>query len=118
MTVRVFVPMDAAARSVGADEVADAIGTGNYIYDYTDVAVPTRSFPLAFTRTYNGLAPAACELGYGWTHTYDVSATDYSDEVAIVRHGDGRDGAGQRRRGVHGTADEHCSDEKSAHLRF
>ena len=71
-----------------ADPVNTA--TGNYAYERTDLSIPTRSFPLAFRRAYNSAAPTDSPLGYGWTHSYNLTATENTvDGSVTIRHGDG-----------------------------
>ncbi len=62
---------------------------GNYAYQRTDVSIPTRGLPLAFARAYNSLAPEAGPLGYGWRHTWQVTAQETASDVRIT-YGDGR----------------------------
>jgi RHS repeat-associated protein len=74
-------------------QVAEPVNTatGNYSYERTDLSIPTRSLPLAFSRSYNSSAPADGPLGYGWTFSYNVFITESSlDNSATVTYGDGR----------------------------
>jgi len=74
--------------------VADPVNTatGNYAYQRTDLSIPTRSFPLEFARSYNSTAPQDGRMGYGWTHSYNVTTAETgADGAVIVRHGDGRE---------------------------
>jgi len=65
--------------------------TGNYTYQHTDLSIPTRSQPLEFTRSYNSRAPQDGPLGFGWTHNYNVSATEnITDSTVLITYGDGR----------------------------
>ena len=59
--------------------------TGNFAYNVTDDAIPSRGIPLAFSRTYNALAAAtAGSLGYGWTDSYNWAlVVDGSGNVTI-----------------------------------
>ena len=70
---------------------ADPVNTanGNYTCQRTDVSVPTRGLPLGFTRAYNSMWPADGTLGYGWYHTWMVTAEENGDTVSIT-YGDGR----------------------------
>ena len=57
---------------------ADPVDTayGNFSETYTDLSLPGRGAPLAFTRTYNAQVAAAGTngpLGYGWTSDYFMS---------------------------------------------
>jgi RHS repeat-associated protein len=48
--------------------------TGNFTEDVIDLSVPGRGVPLHFSRTYNSLMAATNgPLGYGWTHSYNMS---------------------------------------------
>jgi RHS repeat-associated protein len=71
---------------------ADPVNTanGNHAYKHEDLSIPTRSFPLAFTRSYNSLSPVSGPLGYGWTHSYHIYVTEESTGVPVVHYGDGR----------------------------
>jgi RHS repeat-associated protein len=65
-----------AVRAQG--HAADPVDTayGNFSETYTDLSIPGRGVPLAFTRTYNAQAAAAGTngpLGYGWTSNYAMS---------------------------------------------
>jgi len=65
--------------------------TGNYTYQHTDLSIPTRGQPLEFTRSYNSRAPQDGPLGFGWTHNYNVSATEnITDSTVLITYGDGR----------------------------
>lgn len=44
--------------------------TGNYASHATDLSLPGRGLPFAFTRTYNSLDPSTGTLGPGWSHNY------------------------------------------------
>ena len=73
--------------------VVDPVNTanGNYAYEHTDLSIPTRSFPLAFSRAYNSASPANGPLGYGWTFSYNMYITESGvDRSATVMYGDGR----------------------------
>jgi RHS repeat-associated protein len=71
--------------------VADPVNTatGNYAYQRSDLSIPTRGLPLDFTRAYNSLAPEAGSLGYGWRHSWQVTAYETASDVRIT-YGDGR----------------------------
>lgn len=58
--------------------------TGNMYHDETDVIIRGRGLDVAFTRTYNSVAPADATdkpIGYGWTHSYNMQlkSNDYGD---------------------------------------
>ena len=63
---------------------------GNYIYQYTDLAFPTRGEDFAFRRTYNSASTDDGPLGPGWTHTYNITATQTTTNTVVVRREDGR----------------------------
>ncbi len=63
--------------------------TGNYVYRATDLAIPGRGMPFSFERTFNSLDGNNGPLGYGWTHTYNITLTDNTTDVT-VRWGDGK----------------------------
>ena len=55
--------------------------TGNNYHDETDFTIKGRGLDYIFTRTYNS-APSSTNptgpvgpLGYGWTHSYNMSLT-------------------------------------------
>ena len=50
-------------------------GTGNKYEPVTDLTVSTPGIPLEFRRYYNSAVIANGPLGYGWTHSYSMSAT-------------------------------------------
>ncbi len=62
---------------------------GNHAYSHTDISIPTRGLPLAFTRAYNSLAPEPGPLGVGWTHTWNVTLDEQTDGSVLVTFGDG-----------------------------
>jgi len=74
--------------------------TGNYVYEASDMSIPGRGMPFAFERTYNSQDESTGPLGYGWTHSYNISMTEETGGNVTVRWGDGRteswgpDGAG------------------------
>ncbi len=76
-------------QGISAEPVNTA--TGNYIFQRTDLAIPSRGLPLVFTRTYNSLDSYAGTLGLGWTHSYNLILTQNSDGSVRVKLGDGRE---------------------------
>jgi RHS repeat-associated protein len=94
----VGTPIETAANNNGQSILWQAFvaepvntATGNYIYEDPDLSIPTRSLPLAFTRSYNSLLPQNGRLGYGWTFAYNVTITENgTDGSATVTYGDGR----------------------------
>jgi len=64
---------------------------GNYFYSRSYFNIPTRGLLLELTVTYNSAAPDDGPLGYGWTHGFNLSATEnISDSTVIITYGDGR----------------------------
>ena len=53
--------------------------TGNYVSSVTDLSLPGRGLPFAFTRTYNSLDTATGTLGRGWRHAYEARLTIGTD---------------------------------------
>jgi len=70
---------------------ADPVNTanGNYLYQHTDLSIPTRGLPLDFARTYNSLDPQPGPLGYGWTHNWHLRLTEPTTDTVVVTFGDG-----------------------------
>lgn len=65
--------------------------TGNYYYQHTDLKLPGRSLPFAFTRTYNDQDSYSGPLGRGWTHSYNARLTQQDDGSAVIKQGDGHE---------------------------
>jgi len=64
--------------------------SGNYCPSYTDMSIPGRGIPLAFTRTYNSAASGQNgPLGFGWTHNYNMSLSFDPGGDATVHQEDG-----------------------------
>jgi hypothetical protein len=55
-----------------------------------DVRMAVRGGELAFVRTYNSQSTVSGPMGYGWSHTYDISLNTSNPFVAKIREGDGR----------------------------
>jgi RHS repeat-associated protein len=64
-------------------------GNGNYYYQHTDLAIPSRGLPLVFQRAYNALDNYAGPLGANWTHGLNVILSQTAAGVATIRWGDG-----------------------------
>ena len=64
--------------------------TGNYTYQRTDLTVPGRGLPFAFTRTYNSQDGTPGPIGAGWTHSYMASLVHNSDSSITIRTPDGQ----------------------------
>jgi len=64
---------------------------GNYSYSRSYFEIPTRGLPLDLTLRYNSAAPDDGPLGYGWTHSHNLSATeDLTEDTLIITYGDAR----------------------------
>ena len=63
---------------------------GNYVYQHTDLPFPGRGLDFAFQRTYNSNVTDAGPLGVGWTHSYNITATEITTDTVVVRRADGR----------------------------
>ncbi len=63
---------------------------GNYTYQYTDLAFPTRGLDFGFQRTYNSAMTDTGPLGPGWTHSYNITATQTASNTVVVQREDGR----------------------------
>jgi RHS repeat-associated protein len=68
---QMFYGNQTAHTGFSNDPVNTAIG--NFTHEETDIAVISRGKPLAFTRYYNSLDTRASALGTGWTHNYNIS---------------------------------------------
>jgi len=49
-----------------------SLSFGNMFFAETDLTVPARGIPVAFTRRYDSMSPYGGRLGSGWHHTYEV----------------------------------------------
>ncbi len=67
-------------------------GTGNYYFSRTDLLMPGRGLPLAFTRFYNSLDTYTGPLATGWTHSYNVLLAVSASGLVIVKEADGQYG--------------------------
>ncbi len=72
--------------------VADPVNVvfGNYTYQYTDLAFPTLGEGFTFLRTYNSASTDFGPLGLGWTHSYDIFATQPTTNTVVILREDGR----------------------------
>ena len=64
--------------------------TGNYTYQHTDLTIPGRGLPFAFTRTYNSQSGTPGPMGAGWTHSYMASLTQNADNSVSIVTPDGQ----------------------------
>lgn len=61
------------------------VTTGNFNLPETDIAIGGRGPGLIFERAYNSSRLVDGQLGFGWTHNYDMRLTTYpSGEVSII----------------------------------
>jgi RHS repeat-associated protein len=59
--------------------------SGAFNHSQTDIAVPGRGIPLAFTRQYtSSVATTTSDLGYGWSHNYAIRLALYDGGSAEV----------------------------------
>ncbi len=86
--------------ATGVDPVN--LATGNFHYTRTDLRVPSIGFPFEFTRTYNVMGRTDGPLGWGWRHSYQITAEEQPDNSVLLTWGDGHiekyepDGGGYR----------------------
>ncbi|MFH1440584.1 MAG: RHS repeat-associated core domain-containing protein [Candidatus Omnitrophota bacterium] len=55
--------------------------TGNFDYTKTDLKIPSRGIPTVFARFYNSQDAYDGPLGFGWSHTFNISLTETSDNT-------------------------------------
>ncbi|QYN26418.1 transglycosylase SLT domain-containing protein [Amycolatopsis sp. DSM 110486] len=90
-----FIACGCAKRTAG-DPVDTS--TGYFGQDFTDLTTPGRGMPLTFTRSYaegiadpngpNGSLAADGPLGWGWTFSYDMTATTAANGNVTVHQED------------------------------
>ncbi|MFC1601363.1 FG-GAP-like repeat-containing protein [Candidatus Sumerlaeota bacterium] len=70
---------------------ADPVNTelGNYTYSHTDFILPGTGQPIVFARYYNSQDPLDGPLGYGWRHSYLITANEGVDGDVTITWGDG-----------------------------
>jgi RHS repeat-associated protein len=75
-----FPDSDERAKNAGRPRLCDNsvgnpvnVSTGNKYEEALDLVVSTPGIPLEFRRSYNSQIIFDGPLGYGWTHSYDVS---------------------------------------------
>ena len=69
------------------------IATGNKYEEVLDLSIFTPGIPLEFRRSYNSQVLSDGSLGFGWTHTYDVSVQvvqDTAPKRVIIWDSDGK----------------------------
>ena len=63
------------------------LATGNYTYNHADLRIPGRGLPFEFKRSYNSKdagIQTGKPLGFGWTHSYNLSVTvDQGGNAAV-----------------------------------
>lgn len=82
-------------RPLGSTITSDPVNvaTGNFTDNATDLMVAGPGAPFAFVRNYNSQDAAALTdgpLGFGWTHSYNLSLSSNSDGTYKLRLEDGR----------------------------
>lgn len=65
--------------------------TGNYTFQHTDIAIPGRGIPFVFLRTYNSQDTYFGPLGFGWTHSYNLTLREESPFLVAIKWGDGHE---------------------------
>ncbi len=63
--------------------------TGAFVYQHTDVKVPTKGVPLEFDRTYNSNDASDGDLGFGWSYNWQISVNPLANGNVTVLRGDG-----------------------------
>ena len=91
-----FIACGCARRTAG-DPVDTS--TGYFGQEFTDLSTPGRGMPLAFTRSYaegiadpsgpNGSLAADGPFGWGWTYSYNLSATTAANGNVAITQEDG-----------------------------
>ena len=69
------------------------VATGNKYEEVLDLTISTPGIPLEFRRSYNNQVSSDGPLGYGWTHSYDLSVQvmqETSPKKVKVWDSDGR----------------------------
>jgi RHS repeat-associated protein len=63
--------------------------SGNFWHSFTDINIPGRSYPLAFSRTYNSQSSISnSPIGYGWQMNYGASL-NVSGSTATITQANG-----------------------------
>ena len=63
--------------------------TGAYVYQHSDVKVPTKGIPLEFERTYNSNDASDGDLGFGWSYNWQISVNPEANGNVVILRGDG-----------------------------
>jgi YD repeat-containing protein len=71
-----YCPTKAGGASVN-------VATGNHTERVVDLSVSVPGLPLEFVRFYNSQSTRDSSLGFGWTHSYNLSVSDLGDEVLV-----------------------------------
>jgi hypothetical protein len=64
-------------------------GTGNNYQDFTDLSLSSPGISMDFRRSYNSQSSYGGPLGYGWTHSFDMSL-EVRNEKRIIRDSTGK----------------------------
>ena len=79
---------DESEAGYAQDPVNTALG--NFTQHHTDLSLKGRGLGIRFARFYNSQDTYSGPLGYGWTHSYNITVTKTGD-VAVIKFGDGRE---------------------------
>jgi YD repeat-containing protein len=69
------------------------VATGNKYEEVLDLSLSTSGIPIEFRRSYNSQVPTDGPLGFGWTHSYDLSVEvvqETAPKKVIVWDSDGK----------------------------
>lgn len=85
-----FGPAGTTTNPTGSFAEPVHTATGNYYSAQTDLALRGRGLKFAFNRYYNSLDSYNGPLGFGWSHTYNISLTvDPNTNVVTVKEATG-----------------------------
>jgi RHS repeat-associated protein len=65
--------------------------TGNFTYELEDLFIKGIGINFVFGRSYNSQSGLDGPLGYGWSHTYQMTITIGGDGAATIRYADGHE---------------------------
>ena len=78
---RIFDPFALPANSWTKDPIS--ISNGDFVHQHTDIVVPGKGVPLAFSRTYHSGSSLDRSLGVGWTQSYDFYLVFNGSDVDV-----------------------------------
>jgi RHS repeat-associated protein len=70
-----FGPTDTTTNPTGSFAEPVNTATGNYYSSQTDLSLRGRGLDFVFNRYYNSLDSYSGPLGFGWSHSYNISLT-------------------------------------------